>query len=50
MRSVLEDKLREIPGSIENLEHDAVHPDTAVTFADWKEPAKGSSSPVTDVR
>lgn len=38
VRSVLEDKLRQIPGYIEALEHDAAHPETAVEFADWKNP------------
>jgi hypothetical protein len=38
VRSVIEDKLRQIPGYIEQLEHDAAHPETAIEFADWKNP------------
>lgn len=45
VRSVIEDKLRQTPGYIEQLEHDAEHPESATEFADWTNPdvASGSS-------
>lgn len=43
VRSVLEDKLRQIPGYIEQLEHDAARPETGVEFDDWKKPDAGAS-------
>lgn len=44
VRSVLEDKLRQTPGYIEQLEHDAAHPETATEFDDWENPDSGNSS------
>jgi hypothetical protein len=44
VRSVLEDKLRQTPGYIEQLEHDAAHPEAATEFADWKNPDTDDSS------
>ncbi|AGC60999.1 hypothetical protein MULP_00970 [Mycobacterium liflandii 128FXT] len=38
VRSMLEDKLRQTPGYIEQLEHDAAHPESATAFTDWTKP------------
>lgn len=38
VRSVIEDKLRQTPGYIEQLEHDAAHPEAATQFTDWRNP------------
>jgi hypothetical protein len=38
VRSVLEDRLRERPGYIEELERDAADPSRDVQFADWENP------------
>jgi hypothetical protein len=35
VRPDVEDKLRQTPGYIEQLEHDAAHPETATAFA-WE--------------
>jgi hypothetical protein len=43
VRSVMEDKLRQIPGYIEQLERDAVHPETATEFTDWTNPGPSES-------
>ncbi len=40
VRSVIEDKLRQTPGYIEQLEHDAAHPETATEFTDWTAPTR----------
>jgi hypothetical protein len=43
VRSVIEDKLRQIPGYIEQLERDAAHPETATEFTDWTNPGPSES-------
>jgi hypothetical protein len=48
MRSILEDKLRQIPDYIEQLEYDAAHPEAAIAFPDWTNPHTRSSP--ADVR
>jgi hypothetical protein len=39
----MEDKLRQIPGYIEQLERDAAHPETATEFPDWTNPGPSES-------
>ncbi|OAT69364.1 MULTISPECIES: hypothetical protein [Mycobacteroides] len=46
VRSVLEDKLRQTPGYIEQLESDAAHPEDATEFADWTNPAADNEESV----
>lgn len=43
VRSIVEDKLRQTPGYIEQLEHDAAHPEYATAFDDWENPDSGDS-------
>jgi hypothetical protein len=43
VRSVIEDTLRHTPGYIEQLEHDAAHPETATEFTDWTNPEPSES-------
>jgi hypothetical protein len=44
VRSVIEDKLRQISGYIEQLECDAAHSETATEFTDWTNPAQLEST------
>jgi hypothetical protein len=44
VRAVIEDKLRQIPGYIEQLKRDAAHPETATEFTDWTNPGRSEST------
>ncbi|BEL42015.1 hypothetical protein [Mycobacteroides abscessus] len=46
VRSVLEDRLRQNPGYIDQLEHDAAHPENATAFSDWTNPTAGDETSV----
>ncbi|MFP1155373.1 hypothetical protein ACK280_25350 [Mycobacterium sherrisii] len=40
MNTPLEDKLRQTTGYIEQLQHDAAHPEAATEFMDWTNPER----------